>query len=138
MIRVENGKFTAAENPETVRKWIKLLNPEPEQKLKGMGIGRGSVRSRARIILDEKHIDKFRKGEILVTNMTNPAFLPAMRKASAIITDEGGITCHAAIVSRELGIPAVVGTMNATEIIHDGQMVEVDAENGIVRLISEL
>ena len=67
--------------------------------------------------------------------MTTPDFVPAMRKAAAIITNEGGITCHAAIVSRELGKPCITGTKIASKVLKDGDMVEVDAEKGIVRIM---
>ena len=70
-----------------------------------------------------------------MTPMTRPEFLPLMKKAKAIITDEGGITCHAAIVSRELGIPCIIGTKIATKVLKDNDLVEVDAEKGIVRKI---
>jgi pyruvate, water dikinase len=74
-------------------------------------------------------------GDVLVTGMTRPEFVPLMKLASAIVTDEGGITCHAAIVSRELGKPCVIGTKNATKVLRDGMLIEVDAEKGIVRII---
>jgi pyruvate, water dikinase len=67
--------------------------------------------------------------------MTTPDFVPIMGKAGAIITDEGGITCHAAIVSREMKIPCVVGTEIATKVLKDGDLVEVDADNGVVRKV---
>ena len=75
------------------------------------------------------------EGDILVTGMTNPQIIPMLKKASAIVTDEGGIICHAAIISRELKKPCIVGTKNATQILKDGDLVEVDANNGIVRII---
>ena len=87
-----------------------------------------------------KHIgerDKFKKGDILVTHMTTPDFVSLMKKASAIITDEGGITCHAAIVSRELGIPCIIGTEIATKILKDNTHVEVDADNGVVKILDK-
>ena len=74
-------------------------------------------------------------GEILVSPMTTPDFIPAMRKAGAIITDEGGITCHAAIVSRELKKPCIIGTRIATKILKNGDYVKVNATNGIIRII---
>ena len=80
-------------------------------------------------------ISAFKAGEILVTTMTTPAMVPICKKARAIITDEGGICSHAAVVSREFGIPCIVGTHHATSILKDGDMVEVDAEKGIVRKI---
>ncbi|MFA6099944.1 MAG: PEP-utilizing enzyme [Patescibacteria group bacterium] len=75
------------------------------------------------------------QGDVLVASMTRPEMLPAMKKASAIVTDEGGVTCHAAIVSRELNIPCVIGTKIATTMIKDGDRVEVNATQGIVRII---
>ncbi|MFH0829454.1 MAG: PEP-utilizing enzyme [Candidatus Kerfeldbacteria bacterium] len=93
------------------------------------------VRARAQIVLNRDDVARFSKRRILVTTMTTPDFLPIMKQASAIVTDEGGITCHAAIVSRELRIPCVIGTKIATKIIKNGDRVEVDANRGIVRLL---
>lgn len=95
----------------------------------------GVVRGIVSIILNPRLGKKFKKGTILVTGMTTPDFIPLMRVAAAIITDEGGMTCHAAIVARELGIPCVIGTKIATKVLQDGDMVEVDATGGIVRKI---
>ena len=83
----------------------------------------------------ESHRDiaKIKKGEILVAPKITPKYVPAMEKAIAIITDEGGLLSHAAIVSREMGIPCVVGTKIATQVLKDGDRVEVDANKGIVR-----
>ncbi len=96
---------------------------------------KGITSGPAKIILSHDDFNKFSKGDILVTSMTRPEFVPLMKKAKAVITDEGGITCHAAIVSRELNIPCVIGTKNATRILKDGDMVEVDADKGIVKII---
>ncbi|MEY2664432.1 MAG: hypothetical protein RIT04_240, partial [Candidatus Parcubacteria bacterium] len=79
--------------------------------------------------------DSFEDGSVLVTSMTRPEFVPLMKKAIAIVTDEGGITCHAAIVSRELKKPCIIGTKVATQVLKDGDMVEVDANSGIVRIL---
>ena len=84
-------------------------------------------------VLLNPHTEKFISGRILVTSMTRPDFVPLMRKASAIITDEGGITSHAAIVSRELGIPCIIGTKIATKSLKTGDTAEIDLVNGIVR-----
>ncbi|MBU3958218.1 MAG: phosphoenolpyruvate synthase [Nanoarchaeota archaeon] len=100
--------------------------------LRGMGVSPGIGFGIVKIILNPAEIDKIQKGDVLVTEMTNPDFVPAMEKAAAIVTNRGGVTSHAAIVSRELGVPAVVGTVNATEVLKDGQTVTVDATNGIV------
>ncbi len=75
------------------------------------------------------------EGQILVTGMTTPDFVSAMRRAAAIVTDEGGVTCHAAIIARELHIPCIIGTKNATQVLKDGDLVEVDANSGKVRII---
>jgi pyruvate,water dikinase len=74
-------------------------------------------------------------GDILVSTMTRPEFVPLMKIAGGVVTNEGGITCHAAILSRELGKPCVIGTQTATEILKDGDFVEVDADEGLVRKI---
>ena len=92
----------------------------------GSKIGVGKVNK----IMSIKDIASFKKGEVLLTSMTDPDWVPIMKKASAIITDKGGRTCHAAIVSRELGIPCVVGTANSTEVVHDNQVVTVDCSQG--------
>ncbi len=96
---------------------------------------KGKVQAEVCVVLDKKDFDKFKDGDVLVTSMTRPEFVPLMKKASAVITDEGGITCHAAIISRELCIPCIIGTRNATRLLHDGDLVEVDAEKGIVTIV---
>ncbi|MEM2023103.1 MAG: phosphoenolpyruvate synthase, partial [Archaeoglobaceae archaeon] len=100
--------------------------------VRGIGASPGVASGRVRIIFDVKDISKVEKGDILVTTMTTPDMVPAMERAAAIVTDEGGITCHAAIVSRELGVPAVVGTKNATKVLNENMIVTVDGERGIV------
>jgi len=100
--------------------------------LKGLPASPGFSTNRVRVVLDLDDISKMQSGEILVTVMTTPDFVPAMRRASAIITDAGGLTSHAAIVSRELGVPAVIGTGDATKRLSDGMIVTVDATKGIV------
>lgn len=103
---------------------------------KGQVGNKGIARGIARIILDINQSDSFLKGEILITGMTRPEYVPLMKKASAIVTDEGGITCHAAIVSREMNKPCIIGTKIATKVFKDGDLVEVDAKNGIIRKLS--
>ncbi len=106
------------------------------EEIKGQIANKGNVKGLARIIYDPKKFHSFTEGDILVTSMTRPEFVPIMKKASAIVTNEGGIACHAAIVSRELNKPCIIGTKNATEIIRDGDEIEVDADNGIVRVLN--
>ena len=103
--------------------------------LKGAAASLGSISGPVKIIHKPTEIDKIMPGDILVTEMTTPDYVPAMRKASAIVTDTGGRTCHAAIVSRELGIPCVVGTGKATSILKNGQIITVDGVNGLVCLL---
>ncbi|MFA4834174.1 MAG: PEP-utilizing enzyme [Patescibacteria group bacterium] len=105
-------------------------------EIKGMPARAGRAQGIVKIINSKKDLPKMAKGNILVSRATNPELISAMKKAAAIITDEGGITCHAAIVSRELGIPCVVGTKIATQVLGDGQLIEVDADRGIVRKLN--
>ncbi|HEX7059834.1 MAG TPA: phosphoenolpyruvate synthase [Solirubrobacterales bacterium] len=100
--------------------------------VRGLGAAPGAASGRVRVIRELEGADDLREGEVLVTHMTAPDWVPLMRRAAAIVTDSGGMTCHAAIVSRELGIPAVVGTANATTALHDGDVVTVDAARGVV------
>ncbi len=100
--------------------------------LKGLGASPGVGRGPVRIIPSPKDIDKMQKGEVLVTDMTTPDFVPAMKKAAAIVTNTGGRTCHAAIVSREMGIPCIVGAKGATDVLKEGMVVTVDAVHGMV------
>ncbi len=118
----------------------KFLFPEIDQEAK-RGIIRGNkaypgiVQGVVRILRRKNQVSECREGEILVSPMTTPDFISAMHKAAAIVTDEGGITCHAAIVAREIKKPCVVGTKIATQILKDGDVVEVNANQGVVRKI---
>lgn len=105
---------------------------EAKVLVQGIGAAPGTASGRVVIIADAKEIGLVKDGDILVTRMTNPDMVPAMRKVKAIVTDEGGMTCHAAIVSRELGTPAVVGSRTATQTLKAGQIVTVDGEKGVV------
>jgi phosphoenolpyruvate synthase/pyruvate phosphate dikinase len=114
---------------------IQIMSNESNEELKGVIAQRGKASGVAKVILNEKDFPLFNKGDVLVTSMTRPEFVPLMRKASAVITDEGGVTCHAAIISRELGLPCIIGTRTATIILKTGDLVEVDAELGIIKII---
>ncbi|MBI2668196.1 hypothetical protein HYX17_05520 [Candidatus Woesearchaeota archaeon] len=105
------------------------------KEIKGHVGSKGHYKGRVKIILNSNEHSKFKDGEILVTGMTRPEFVPLMKKSGAIITDEGGVTSHAAIVSRELGKPCIIGTKIATDILKDGMLVEVDANKGIVKIL---
>ncbi len=103
-----------------------------EPILKGLPASKGIAYGPVKIVMSADEIDKVKKGDILVTRMTDPDFVPAMKIAAAIVTDEGGMTSHAAIVSREMGIPCIVGTGNATKVLKEGEIVTVDAVDGFV------
>lgn len=141
----DNKLWILQARPETVwsrknkaKKEDKKVNVTTDHKVlvKGLPASPGLVAGKVHVITDPADIDQFKEGEILVTLMTSPDWVPAMKKAIAIVTDAGGMTCHASIVSRELGIPCVVGTksrsVDATSILTTGQEVTVDAQNGIV------
>jgi len=104
-------------------------------KVRGVSACGGLVRGPVRIIYHKDEFDKFHDGDVLVSAMTHPEFLPIMKRACAFVTDEGGITCHASIVARELGKPCVIGTGNATKVFKDGDMVEVDGDNGHIKIV---
>ena len=99
----------------------------------GLGSSPGTVSGPARIVRKLDELDKVGEGDIIVTEMTTPDMVPAMKRAAAIVTDEGGMTSHAAIGSRELGVPAIVGAGTATEVLEDGQTVTLDGDKGSIR-----
>ncbi|HJJ48042.1 MAG TPA: phosphoenolpyruvate synthase [Methanocorpusculum sp.] len=105
---------------------------EAKQILQGYGASPGIATGKVIIVNDPTDTAKVQEGDIMVASMTNPDMVPAMKKVAGIITDEGGMTCHAAIVSRELGTPSVVGTKQATSLLKDGQIVTIDGEKGLV------
>ncbi len=141
----DNKLWILQARPETVwsrknkeKKEGTKVNVTTDHKVlvKGLPASPGLVAGKAHVITDPADIDEFKEGEILVTLMTSPDWVPAMKKALAIVTDAGGMTCHASIVSRELGIPCVVGTksrsVDATSVLKTGQEITVDAQNGII------
>ena len=103
--------------------------------VKGISVGQKIVHGIARIVDDLEDMDHISPHDIIITNMTNPDWVPAMKQAAGIITNQGGRTCHAAIVSRELGIPAIVGTQHATEKIVSGQQITLDCSNGTTGIV---
>jgi len=122
-------------NAKEVANRVKKNLPKIQGKveLKGETAFPGKVRGRVVIVNLAKEMSKFKRGDILVSSVTDPSLLPIMKKARAFVTNMGGLTAHAAIVARELSKPCVVGTKVATRVLKDGDMVEVDATNGIVR-----
>lgn len=117
--------------------YLKSHTTDNKEEIRGNIGSPGKIKGRVKIIMNAHNNPDFKKGDILVTGMTRPEFVPLMKKASAIITDEGGITCHAAIVSRELKKPCIIGTKIATKVLKDGDLVEVDANKGLVTIIKK-
>lgn len=107
-----------------------VLNKRSERLLKGKSVGERICAGPVRVIEDAKDLALLKEGEVLVADKTDPDWEPAMKKASAIITNRGGRTCHAAIVSRELGVAALVGTANGTKVLRDGEIVTVSCAEG--------
>jgi pyruvate,water dikinase len=138
-----NNLFIVQARPETVWSMKEVVASasssgvmtvaEARVVLKGLPASPGVYAGKAKIVLSPEDAEKkIQKGDILVTKMTNPDWVPYMRLAGAIVTDEGGMTCHAAIVSRELGIPCIVGSKEATKLLRDGETYTVDARSGVI------
>jgi pyruvate, water dikinase len=135
----QDGKlYILQARPETVRSQIKAGSSEQKFKLKGTSkvlthgraIGQKIGAGKVRVVHDPSEMDKVQPGDILIADMTDPNWEPVMKRASAIVTNRGGRTCHAAIIARELGVPAVVGCGDATEILKDGTEVTVSCAEG--------
>jgi len=138
---ISGDLFIVQARPETVhsqKKIGELLTYHLKEKgkviIEGEAIGSKIGQGKARVVHSTKEISSFEKGEVLVTEMTDPDWEPIMKIASAIVTNRGGRTCHAAIVSRELGIPAVIGTGSATKLIKNGDEITVDCSEGVGRV----
>lgn len=129
---VQSRPVTALYDEEKEKGAAKGTQENREILIKGFGASPGIGSGKVATILDIEELDKVQEGDVLVTTMTNPDMVPAMKRASAIVTEDGGMTCHAAIISRELGIPSVVGTGNATEVLKDGMEISIDGSRGIV------
>jgi pyruvate,water dikinase len=135
---VTNELFIVQARPETVQsqksktvlRSYHLVGVQPVPLLIGRSVGEAIGQGKARVILDANKIDLFQAGEVLVTDKTDPDWEPIMKKASAIITNKGGRTCHAAIIAREMGIPAIVGCGNGTDVLKTGQEITVSCSEG--------
>lgn len=139
VVEFRDGRGTALSKAKSL-KLISLIKQDEklDKKIKlisGIAASPGKVKGIIRYLKSAKENHKIKKGEILLVSNTTPDFMPAIRLAKAIITNEGGITCHAAIVSREFKIPCIVGTEIATKVLKDGDLVEVDAERGVVKIL---
>ena len=133
---MEDGKIRCLHGEESrkIKEYFeeKITNVK---ELKGEIACKGIVRGKVKLILDRKDFNKVNHGDIIVTSMTTPEMVPIMKKASAFITNEGGITCHAAIISREMKKPCIINTNNATEVLKDNDLIEVNANKGIIKII---
>nr|MBA4405061.1 phosphoenolpyruvate synthase [Nanoarchaeum sp.] len=127
---ITTNEKVSSKNAEEEEEAKELSNEEPI--LKGISASPGIGSGHVKIVEDADDLDKVKHGDVLVARMTNPDYVAAMERASAIVTDEGGQTCHAAIVSREMGIPAVVGTGTATKVLKENDLITVDGKAGKV------
>jgi len=118
--------------PQVIDATAPTVTSKSKPILKGLGASPGTAWGPVRLIYSPKEIHKVKQGDVLVTEMTSPDFVPAMKRAAAIVTNSGGQTCHAAIVSRELGIPCIVGTRTATIDLKEDQIITVNATQGVV------
>ena len=125
------------EDEKNVDEIVKRIKEKEKQVdvIKGQIASTGIAQGKVMVVSNIDKLKNFKQGEILVASMTAPDYVPAMKKSAAIVTDEGGITCHAAIISRELKKPCIIGTKIATKVLKDGDLVEVDANKGIVKIL---
>jgi phosphohistidine swiveling domain-containing protein len=128
--------FTGSEAEDWKKKVFGVIEKEVEE-LTGNAASPGNARGKVKVLMSSSQVGDFLQGEILVASHTTPDWVVIMKKAAGIITERGGITCHAAIVSRELGIPCITGVPNVTEILKDGEIVEMDATKGVIRRLKE-
>lgn len=120
---------------DSMPKLVKV-KPDTAGDLFGQCASSGKAKGKVSVVSDPS--EYFSEGSILVCDMTSPNFLPLMQKAGAVVTNRGGVTCHAAIAARELGVPCVIGTETATEVLKDGDLVEVDADEGVVKILKKI
>lgn len=118
------------------KKSINLFDKETGQEVRGQAAYLGKVSGVARVVTSISEFNKIQDGDILITNSTTPDFAPMLKKVRAIVAEEGGVLSHASVIARELHIPCIIGTKNATQVLKDGVMVEVDANNGIIRILN--
>ncbi|GAF99702.1 unnamed protein product [marine sediment metagenome] len=137
---ITNNKFSVLsgkELEEYKEKYVKEEVKKEVKEIKGRMASTGFAKGEVKIIRSVSDLTKVNKGDILVASMTTPDFVPAMEKAAAFVTDEGGILCHAAIVSREMEKPCITSTKIATQVLKDGDLVEVDANEGVVKILKK-
>ena len=138
IVKGEKGEITIISGKDKNKILKELEEQSEETEIKGQVACNGLKKKyigRVKIILSPKQGNKLKKSEFLVATMTTPDYILLMKKAAGFITDEGGVTCHAAIVSREMNKPCIIGTKIATKVLKDGDLVEGDAETGIVKIL---
>jgi pyruvate,water dikinase len=135
---IENGKVSCLVGKEKER-LEKFFSEDVGSHtiLTGKPAYLGKKIGRVKLVYSTKDFPKVRSGDILVTSMTNPHMVPIMKKAAAFVTDEGGITSHAAIIAREMKKPCIIGTKLATQVLKDGDLIKVDANNGVVKILNK-
>jgi phosphohistidine swiveling domain-containing protein len=137
VIFFENGEIQDVLVGEEISKFGSVfLTGENRSDIKGQIAFKGRVRGAVRVVFDPSSVKEFNNGDILVAPWTRPEYLPIMKKAAAFVTDGGGILSHAAIIAREMKKPCVIGTQIATKVLQDGDLVEVDANKGVVKKIN--
>jgi pyruvate,water dikinase len=126
---------------EDFKEFEKMLKKQEKsddiKEITGMCASVGKCVGKVKVCLTIKDLKKLEEGDILVTAMTRPEFFQSMKTAAAFVTDEGGLTCHAAIVAREFNKPCIIATKNATKLLKDGDLVEVNADHGVVKVIKD-
>ena len=135
MIDLETERIPGDDIRATIDRYLHEKDLSDIVELPGTMTYPQQASGRARIVLKKEHLHKIRKGDILVTIMTDPDFVPSLSNVAGIVTDYGGITCHASIISREMKIPCIVATKHATEIFKDGDLIEIDDKKSIVRKV---
>ncbi len=133
---INKNEFAKKHNLKIIQN--NLITKEQTNEIYGKAAFKGRVIGEVRIVFEISDMEKINTGDILVTSMTTPDLIAISRNFSAIITDEGGMLCHAAIISREFKKPCIIGTKIATQVLHDGDLVEVDADNGIVKILKKV
>jgi len=139
MFLVNHGEIVFIKSKKEIDRIARFLEEKKRvNKFSGQTASTGKdskIIGSAKVVLNNGELNKVKKDDILIATMTKPNYVLAMKKAAAIITDEGGVTCHAAIVAREMKKPCIIATKIATKVLHDGDEVEVDADKGIVKII---
>jgi phosphoenolpyruvate synthase/pyruvate phosphate dikinase len=134
----ETGKIEFSYDPNLIKDLGLIEETEGVTEFAGKTAFAGKVTGMVKVINNDREIDKVNEGDIIVSFNTNPSLMPALRKCAGIVTNEGGIMCHAAIIARELKKPCIIGTKIATKVLKDGDHVEVNADKGIVTILEKV